>query len=78
MKVDYAYASHRRSASQIIGTVERAPRGSAWRKGETFTAIASTPIIENRVNGELRSVTVLDSLTGRKVVRLRGDVIRYV
>jgi hypothetical protein len=77
MQVDYGYASHRRFASQIIGTVESAPKGSAWKKGETFTAIASTPIIENRVNGELRSVTVLNS-DGRKVVRLMAHVVRYV
>lgn len=67
---DYGYSSHRRSVSGIAGLNV---------KGEPFVFTGTTAILENRVNGRIRSVTVLSDLShvGRKVVRLTGESARY-
>lgn len=79
MKVDYTYTSHPRTVSGIMGRVEQGGRSKSGRvtvKGETFATLDRVSIIENRNDGVLTSVTVLDSL-GRKVTRLTGQSARY-
>lgn len=67
---DYGYSSHRRVVFGISGLT---------RKGDAVVLSGSTRIIENRVNGTVRSVTVLDG-TGpqaKAVHRLTGASARY-
>lgn len=69
---DYGYSAHRRTVRGISGfTANRRNRPS-----EPFVQTTPATILENRVNGALRSVTVLDD-TGRAVVRLTGESARY-
>ena len=68
---DHTYGSHRRWVSAISGVTA---------KGVPFVTTVKTRILENRVNGVVRSVTVLDSNGGpfaKAVVRLTGASARY-
>lgn len=71
MQVDYGYSSHRRVVRSISGMTV---------KGHVpFVRVGPTPILENRVNGVLRTVTVLDSISPRAkaVARLDAWTARY-
>lgn len=70
MQVDYGYSAHRRSVNGISGKTD---------KGESFVSLGQTFILENRVNGTLRSVTVLsdNTPTAKAVARLSGWTARY-
>ena len=69
MQVDYGYSAHRRTVKYISGFTA---------KGEAVVRVDAT-ILENRVNGELRSVTILshDGPNASAVKRLVGDTARY-
>ena len=67
---DYGYQSHTRTVGSIGGVVERGRKGVA-RKGDNFFRPGVNRIIENRVNGHLRTITVLDH-NGKRIVRLHG------
>lgn len=67
--LDYGYSAHRRTVTAISGETV---------KGKTAFVHVGKPvtILENRVNGSLRSVTVLDG-SGRAQVRLDASTARY-
>lgn len=67
--LDYGYSAHRRTVTAISGETV---------KGKTAFVHVGQPvtILENRVNGSLRSVTVLGD-QGRAVARLSGTTARY-
>lgn len=66
--LDYGYSAHRRTVRAISG---KTLRGVAFvHVGQPVT------ILENRVNGSLRSVTVL-GIEGKALARLDGDTARY-
>lgn len=70
MQVDFGYSAHRRIVPAVSGIDS---------KGKPFVSTERTVILENRVNGALRSVTVLSdgTPTGRAVARLTGESARY-
>ena len=70
MQVDYGYSAHRRTVAHISGTT---------LKGEPYVAQGPVTILENRVNGKVRSVTILsdDMHNAPAVARLQGESARY-
>jgi hypothetical protein len=65
---DYGYSAHRRTVKAISGLSI---------KGKTPVVLTQpVTILENRVDGYLRSVTVLDH-DGRAQTRLDGPSARY-
>lgn len=68
---EYNYGSSIRPASWVSGTVIRGSRHAGTRKGETFNA-GNRTVIENRVEGRVRSFTVIGS-DGRAEARLAPD-----
>lgn len=71
--MDYGYSAHRRTVAHVSGKVVNR---KGERTGEAFVHDDTIRILENRVNGSLRSVTVLDA-DGRALVRLDGETARY-
>lgn len=74
--IDFGYAAHRRTVNGISGLISEGNRSLGTVKGAPFVTVATTTILENRVNGSLRSVTVLDA-NGRATARLDGPTARY-
>lgn len=70
--LSYGYVGHVRTARSVAGTVEQG--GNGFRKGDPFVQPFRTTVLENRVNGSIRSFTVLDS-TGRRITRLGPDAL---
>ena len=68
---EYNYGSTVRPASWVSGTIVRGIRRTNTRKGETFNA-GNRTVIENRVEGRVRSFTVLGS-DGKAEARLAPD-----
>lgn len=67
--LDYGYSAHRRTVEAVSGKTVQ---------GKADFVHVGTPvtILENRVNGRLRSVTVLGH-NGRALARLSGETARY-
>lgn len=67
---DVNYSGHRRTVAFVAGVT---------LSGNPFVSDRPTVILENRVNGRVRSVTVLtdDTNRGKAVARLRGESARY-
>lgn len=68
--MDFGYTAHRRTVTAIAGMT---------LQGKPFVATTPTRILENRVNGRLKSITVLSdhTNTARAVARLDADTARY-
>lgn len=74
---DYGVTVHTRKARNVSGaTVKRARRGGYLPTGETVHLPGESTIMEVRVDGVLRTVTVLDG-QGRARLRLDGQTARY-
>lgn len=71
MVQDFGYSAHRRTVKGIAGLTEKGKK--------PFVSTAPVTILENRVDGHLRSVTVLSDNTpqARAVTRLDGPSARY-
>ena len=65
---DYGYGAHRRKVKAISGL--------SIKGSKPVVLTSEVTILENRVDGHLRSVTVLDDL-GRAQTRLDGPTARY-
>lgn len=64
---DFGYSAHRRVVSRVSGVNFK----------ERDVVFDNALILENRVNGVVRSVTVLNPDTGRAIERIQGWSARY-
>lgn len=67
----YGYVGHTRVVRSVAGTVQTG--GNGFRKGDPFVQDFPTTVLENRVNGSIRSFTVLAG--GARVTRLGPDAL---
>lgn len=71
---NYGYRAIPARVNGIAGTIQRGSIARGQRKGQNFVHNGAVDIVENRVNGKMTSVTVLD-IDGRARARLYPDAL---